>query len=587
MIVPMKKVFVAVQRKDSASTVEQMARLGTVHVEHLNVPKSDLVDQLKAEVDLLGRVVDILEQQKFDIKQVALSDWREQANEMIKLVADINQWRESFDKRALEIARWETWGNFDPQDIALLSQRGIYVYLCELTKSDHARLPANVAVEVIQSTKNLDRCAVISQYPLTLPVSVVALPQESLAQMKLKQDEERILIANAVKDIKTHCQYLQSFKKTLSFKNEELKLAETNSGMQQEGEIVLLKGFCPADAVEQLVKEGQKLGWATLVEDPSDEDYVPTLVKNPEWINMIKPMFGIMNIVPGYRERDISIFFLIFFSIFFSLLVGDAGYGTIFLFITIFAHIKFGAKLQDKAILGLMYVLSVCTIIWGILTGTVFGTLLFGQTIKPVLPWLTDAKNLQFLCFLLGVIHLTIAHIWRSISRGPNLGGLSEIGWIMALWGSFFLANMMLVGIPMPGFAKYLYIIGAVLIIADIIAQKKDIFVNLILFIFSMINTFGDIVSYIRLFAVGLAGVAVADAFNQMALGIGFSNVFTAVGAIFILAFVHLFLNLALCVMGVLVHGVRLNVLEFSGHLGMEWSGTEYKPLKLSDKQHS
>jgi V/A-type H+-transporting ATPase subunit I len=316
------------------------------------------------------------------------------------------------------------------------------------------------------------------------------------------------------------------------------------------------------------------------MEDPSADDNVPTLIRNPKWIGIIKPVFAVMNIVPGYREKDISPFFLLFFTIFFGILVGDAGYGTVFLLITAAAHKMLAHKLQDQSFFYLAYLLSTITIVWGILTGTVFGTLLMMGKVKPLLPWLTDPRNVQFLCFTLGVIHLTIAHIWRCVTRGAFWGALAEIGWISMLWGSYFLANMMLIGIPLPAFVSYLYLAGGTLVIMDIISQRKDIGVNMILFVFSVINTFGDIVSYIRLFAVGLAGVAVADAFNQMAMIIGFGNIFSAGVSILILAFVHLFLNLALCVMGVLVHGIRLNVLEFSGHLGMEWSGIPYHPFR-------
>ena len=76
--------------------------------------------------------------------------------------------------------------------------------------------------------------------------------------------------------------------------------------------------------------------------------------------------------------------------------------------------------------------------------------------------------------------------------------------------------------------------------------------------------------------------MAVADAFNRMALGIGFNNIFAGLAALLILGFTHLFLNIILCAMGVLVHGIRLNVLEFSSHLGMEWSGVKYNPFKQS-----
>ena len=126
---------------------------------------------------------------------------------------------------------------------------------------------------------------------------------------------------------------------------------------------------------------------------------------------------------------------------------------------------------------------------------------------------------------------------------------------------------------------------GAVLIImADIIAQKQDIGVNLFLLFFSVIGVFTDVVSYIRLFAVGLAGVSIADAFNQIALKIGFHNILQAILASLVLIFVHLFLNLILAVLGVLVHGLRLNILEFSTHLNLEWTGMKYEPFKSLER---
>jgi V/A-type H+-transporting ATPase subunit I len=95
----------------------------------------------------------------------------------------------------------------------------------------------------------------------------------------------------------------------------------------------------------------------------------------------------------------------------------------------------------------------------------------------------------------------------------------------------------------------------------------------------NLVNSFTDVVSYIRLFAVGLATVAVADSFNRMALDIGFGSFFSGIAAALIL-FIGQGLNILLGPMSVLVHGVRLNVLEFCGHLNVTWSGFSYKPLK-------
>jgi V/A-type H+-transporting ATPase subunit I len=97
--------------------------------------------------------------------------------------------------------------------------------------------------------------------------------------------------------------------------------------------------------------------------------------------------------------------------------------------------------------------------------------------------------------------------------------------------------------------------------------------------ILATINTFADTISYIRLFAVGLATLAVAQSFNDIALQIGFGNIFAGLGAALIL-FVGHALNIALAAMAVIVHGVRLNMLEFSGHVGNTWSGYQYTPFR-------
>ena len=100
-------------------------------------------------------------------------------------------------------------------------------------------------------------------------------------------------------------------------------------------------------------------------------------------------------------------------------------------------------------------------------------------------------------------------------------------------------------------------------------------------FLLKLVNSFADIVSYIRLFAVGLAGVAIADAFNQIAANIGTGNALNGLLSVLVLFAGHS-LNLVMGILAILVHGVRLNVLEFSGHLDMEWSGVKYAPFKTT-----
>ena len=321
----------------------------------------------------------------------------------------------------------------------------------------------------------------------------------------------------------------------------------------------LLKGFCPADAVEQLEGAANAHRWGLVVEEPEEDDQVPTLLRNPKWIKIIDPVLKMINIVPGFKEFDVSFLFLIFFTLFFGMLIGDAGYGMVFLLLTGFAHFKMGKKTRDKGPFILMYVLSVVTIIYGGLTATFFGQKWLASSFHPVVPWLTDTVNVQKLCFLIGAIHLSIAHLWCAVKKWPSLELVRDIGWFCVIWGMFFMTHVLVLGAATPGFLLPLLIFGAVLILFIPKFKMAPTFP------LDVINCFTDVVSYIRLFAVGLATVAVADAANDMSIGW--------------VIFLHT-LNILLAAMAILVHGLRLNVLEFSGHLGMEWAGFQYSPFK-------
>jgi V/A-type H+-transporting ATPase subunit I len=158
------------------------------------------------------------------------------------------------------------------------------------------------------------------------------------------------------------------------------------------------------------------------------------------------------------------------------------------------------------------------------------------------------------------------------------------LGWVWILGVSYGLVRSMIVlgqaDMAVILDALKMMVPGVAIVIYDISrGPKGQIPVGIVLLLFSIISAFTDIISYVRLFAVGLAGVAVADAFNHMALSIGFNNVASGIAASLILVVAHLF-NIVLCGFGVLVHGLRLNVLEFSGHLGLEWAGFKYEPFR-------
>jgi len=164
----------------------------------------------------------------------------------------------------------------------------------------------------------------------------------------------------------------------------------------------------------------------------------------------------------------------------------------------------------------------------------------------------------------------------------PSLSALAEFGWVGILWSAFLFAKMLILGEPLPSFAQWILLSGISLVVLFTDPRKnifKGIGSGLGALALSLMNNFTDVVSYVRLFAVGMAGLAIAETCNIMAASLGGGSFILAAGSVLILIIGH-GLNIVLCPMSVLVHGVRLNVLEFSGHASVTWSGQAYKPLK-------
>jgi V/A-type H+-transporting ATPase subunit I len=199
---------------------------------------------------------------------------------------------------------------------------------------------------------------------------------------------------------------------------------------------------------------------------------------------------------------------------------------------------------------------------------------------------------------VIGTIHLSIAHIWnffRGLRRKPFIAAFEQLGWLSMVLGLYYLVLDMVLGtvlisiVPRPDW--WLAMIGGGLAVVMAFGRQEsgqNFFVGLFKGVANIITTaldgisaFSDIISYIRLFAVGLASLAIAESFNAMAGGVAESlgGAGGAVAAVLILFLGHT-LNLAMGALSVVVHGVRLNMLEFSGHLGMEWTGVEYSPFK-------
>lgn len=590
MIVEMKKAFLVVQNKDASSAINNLRELGLLHIEHAVDPKGQEINLIQDELNSVNQVIGVLEGAV--TKKISGGESykkQEDLRAVIHHIIDVHKRYEHLKEYSItlkaRINQWELWGDFEPDDICALKSNNIYLGFYEVLKSQVNDFPKNVIIKKIFSQGAVVNCLAISiGEPKGIIFKKIEPPKVSLSAMKERFRQDTLALAAIENSIAEHVFYLDDLwvlKKSL-FK--DLEFYEALYGMGQEQELTYLKGYIPFDVEGKLMIAAKKEGWGILLKEPSKEDNVPTLMRNPRLIALIRPVLKLLEIVPGYHELDISPVFLIFFSLFFGMLIGDAGYGLVYLLLTIFIHKKMGRKIKNRSVFFLFYLLSSCAIIWGLLIGSFFGQeWLLKAGFRPLVPSLNNVSFIQALCFLIGAVHLSIAHSWRAILKAPSLSALADIGWIFVLWAAFFIAKTLLLGDVFPGFGKWLISAGLILVLFFTNPQKnifKAVGEGLGTIALGLMNNFTDIVSYVRLFAVGLAGVAIADAFNAMAIGVASSGALVGIIMSGVILIAGHGLNIILGPMSVLVHGVRLNVLEFSGHANVAWSGFEYKPLK-------
>lgn len=584
MIVPMKKVTILVQSRDAGSAIRHLRSLGVMHVEHHRQPSGSDISSLKDDIAVLDRVIGILSSPGFrgssgirDAK--LLKDWRFTARHITDLYARLDHLGEYANSLRDDMAKWEAWGDFDPALLKGLSEKGITVRFYEMPARAVGELPSGISVKTLKVIRGTAYCVVVSRDDVKVPFKEMLPPRIGPAEMRARLAENEDMARSIRRTIGQYTCFAERFGKVRSAFAKELELHEAARGMGSAGEIAYISGFVPVDRLTALSVEAKAWRWGTYVTDPSDEDNVPTLVRNPRWVSVISPVFRLIEIVPGYKELDISPVFLFALTLFFGMIIGDAGYGALYILATYLAYIKFGKKTKDHRIFFLLYIFSASAVFWGLLTGTVFGQEWYLKAgFKPLAGALNDTKFLQAFCFFIGAVHLTIAHAWQAVRKLPSLKALADAGWIFVIWAAFLLARMLILGDPLPAFCRWLIIGGVSLVIIGTSPQRnifRMIASGLGSVALSIMNNFTDVVSYIRLFAVGLAGVAISDTVNSLAAGAG-GNL---IAQLLILLAGHT-VNILLGPMSVLVHGVRLNVLEFSGHAGLSWSGTAYKPLE-------
>ncbi len=583
MIVPMKFVTLVTLERLRGETLEALRRLGVMHVSgRVLEEKSDRRD-LKQRIDSVARTIAILRSREPGDRGRGLKVTGEElAGYAEMIIRGRDEMTKTLSGLENDLDKLRDWGDFDPGMIDELRRSGVRVVLCSGTDEDMARCREIAGAGVVEEVWRSDRrCgfAVVS----TGEIDADALPCAVLPAGRMRDLEKRcreyrqmlISIEADLDELSASVGELKRYQEALSCEYDLLSARDTMSG---DGDLAVLEGFVPDFALSGLEEAAAREGWALGVRDPEPDEKVPVLLKMPSWVRPVRSLLDFLGIMPGYLELDVSPAVFVFFSIFFGMIVNDAGYGALFGAATAFGWYKAGKRKAARMPLVFFTILSGVALIWGALCGSWFGFEFGG------LEWLasSEARNqhVQLICFSLGLSQLVLGRVWQALTVGRVRPMLGHIGWALVLAGNFVVVLQLLDITPVAEWAVKLmygcYGAGLLLVIVGAVnwLNPGDVFQ----FPFSVINSFVDLLSYIRLFAVGLAGYYIAYNFNQMGMNLLHVNWLLLVPGLLVIFFGHA-LNICLCMMSVLVHGVRLNTLEFSNHAGISWSGSAYHPL--------
>lgn len=558
------------------------------------------------------------------------------ASKIIQLKTTHNKLLEEERLTKIEITRVGIFGDFSLEDLENLekdAKRKIQFFCGKNGIKDEGNLPDEVLY--VGSEHGLDYFIAINSEPkqyeklseIIIPQPVGSLKRRLTAIQKECSDIHNRLKGYAKYNTFLHHALIHTLNST------ELQTAKEYANTATEKGLFTIEGWVPVNKIDQMYKFVHDMN--VYVEEIAVEstDFIPTCLQNTGYDRVGEDLVHIYD-TPSHTDKDPSFWVISFFALFFAMIVGDAGYGLIFLSIAIFVRFKYG-KLEGgkKRFLSLITILALCTIGWGLLTTSFFG-IRFGvdNPIRKisVINWLVEKKaayhmehkdlvykewverfpqlelaatpqeflrwaftnhegaieySMYFkfadqiileIALLVGVIHIIISFL-RYLDR--NWAG---IGWIALIIGAYLYIPFYLNATSIINFVfdvepshlaeDGLYLIEGGFIVALLLSIIKHKFAG-VLEGMTLIQIFADSMSYLRLYALGLAGAMVMETINGFAIKLPI-----VLGAVLFL--VGHATNIALAIMGGVIHGLRLNFLEWY-HYSFEGGGKKFNPLRL------
>jgi len=587
-IVRLKKVTITGLRKEKQAALEKLQQLGQAHLIALN-PQAT-----KSQGELRQQNRDVLTALKYlnqcPRKRPQIDDMDDfDLDKTIAQILDIKeksrQLSEQLEKVQLKIKHLEPWGDFKLPPLSAL--KGIRLWFYRVPRHLLKKIAKDLVWQVVHEDNIHCYVVVLStKEPAHNAMPVARSHTGSVPLSTLRKQALQITLE--LEDLQAQRESLTRWITLISFSllkyQDQLDLKQAILMALDTEDLFIIQAWLPIDAEAEMIRFAHRQQLALLFEVPVPKDTPPTLLKNPEWIAAGEDLIRFYQ-MPGYREWDPSGIVFFSFAAFFAMIMSDAGYASVLGLILLLKWKRAGQTEKGRRMRILALVIVLFSLLWGVITGSYFAIPLPPESIlaKAAILDLSDFDQMMRLSIAVGVAHLILANLIKAWQSRKTTRALASIGWAVLAaagfmeWLEFGQADTTMTA------SRAGIVTGLTLVLffssARPLSRPQDLFWRLLEGVKKMAQVsqiFGDALSYLRLFALGLASASLALTFNHLA-----GNVYHAIPGIglflslLILLAGHL-LNLMLCLMSGVVHGLRLNFIEFF-HWSLSDEGYPFK----------
>ena len=505
----------------------------------------------------------------------------------------------------------EVWGEFDWNVIDQLKANGWQMqFYCCPEKSFDETWTDEYNATVINRKGGQSYFVTVNQMPVELEAEAVRLPKQRLSELVREQEELKVTIQKANEDLDLFCvNNIPVVEKALDTLESDINLMEVEQlggERMAEGAIVMMDGWVPVENDAEVRKMLDESGVYYEIRPAEKEDNAPIKLKNGKisrLFEVLTKMYG----MPDYGEFDPTPLFAPFYALFFGMCVGDAGYGLLLIVLGLYLKKKLSKSMAG--LMNLLITLGAATTIVGAVFNTFFGASLTDLDLPQWMNSLvitgkwdgTSYDKTMVIALLVGMFHICFAMTVKAICSTARYGfknALSDWGWWLLVGGSVVVATLNYLGVIDMEVSKMAFIgIGGVAAIGIYLLNniRRNVFANIGAGLWDTYNMatglMGDLLSYLRLYALGLAGGMLGGVFNTLGMQLRDSMGDFLFGIPGWICFGLIFvaghgLNIALSCLSGYVHSIRLTFVEYFKNSGYDGKGVEYKPFssKKNDK---